>query len=372
MLRLNGGKCDIFASLAAPTTSHSLSYLKNCSVQTPIIRSHSLPYIRNCSVQTPIIRSAQLPLPGRDARHVQQRLFSKGSLSSQRSSRNGVKYTGTFRKHAIYASQNVREAIYTHLGSNSWKIELPASGLTVLTDPWLIDNLTFFDQDWLYEGIKRKDVGDVGLAFADGCDAILITQGLDDHAHRPTLKRLPKHLWIIASPTGAEVTRDLGFTNVTSLAPGCGTTLDGKLDIQATSGALVGPPWSQRENGFILRERSVDGISLYYEPHCSFDYRSLEQQEPVDLVISPAASVSLGAFPLVNGVEETVKLLNLLQPQVMMPLPNAEIEEDGVLAPWISSSGTPEATQQALNRANISTTVRDIPQTGQGQRIQFS
>jgi hypothetical protein len=46
------------------------------------------------------------------------------------------------------------------------------------------------------------------------------SQGLDDHAHIPTLELLPKSLPVIASPTAAEVATKLGFTQVVSLAPG--------------------------------------------------------------------------------------------------------------------------------------------------------
>jgi len=46
------------------------------------------------------------------------------------------------------------------------------------------------------------------------------SQGLDDHAHVPTLQLLPKSLPVIASPTAAEVATKLGFTQVVSLAPG--------------------------------------------------------------------------------------------------------------------------------------------------------
>ena len=42
------------------------------------------------------------------------------------------------------------------------------------------------------------------------------------------------------------------------------------------TGALVGPPWSKRQNGYVLREAAGGGsgsagASLYYEPHCDFD-----------------------------------------------------------------------------------------------------
>lgn len=52
--------------------------------------------------------------------------------------------------------------------------------------------------------------------------------------------------------------------------PHCGAPYaDGHLPL---AGALVGPPWSQRELGVVLRENlpasaGGRGASLYYEPH---------------------------------------------------------------------------------------------------------
>jgi hypothetical protein len=86
----------------------------------------------------------------------------------------------------------------------------------------------------------------------------------------PTLKRLPKTLPVIAQPEAAARIAPLGFTDVRTIAPGgsldaCG----GRLRVRATAGALVGPPWSARQNGFVLEEVGVGRpASLYYEPHC--------------------------------------------------------------------------------------------------------
>ncbi len=62
-------------------------------------------------------------------------------------------------------------------------------------------------------------------------------QGLPDHAHEPTLKRISKDTLVIASPAGAAVAQGLGFRNVRTLDHGQEMTLgDGKLRIKATVG----------------------------------------------------------------------------------------------------------------------------------------
>jgi hypothetical protein len=35
---------------------------------------------------------------------------------------------------------------------NMWLLELGASGIRVLADPWLVDNLIFWEQPWLFSG----------------------------------------------------------------------------------------------------------------------------------------------------------------------------------------------------------------------------
>ncbi len=67
------------------------------------------------------------------------------------------------------------------------------------------------------------------------------------------------------------------------------------------SGALVGPPWSKRENGFVLSETQADGIRLYYEPHCDYDEAAVTQIGKVDAVVTPANSQVLINFPLVRS-----------------------------------------------------------------------
>ena len=67
------------------------------------------------------------------------------------------------------------------------------------------------------------------------CESV---QGLDDHAHKPTLQRLPKHKQVVASPAAATVAEGLGFTNVIGLDHGQTVQIcDGRLSITATAGA---------------------------------------------------------------------------------------------------------------------------------------
>ena len=65
------------------------------------------------------------------------------------------------------------------------------------------------------------------------------------------------------------------------------------------AGALVGPPWAKRENGFLFSETAAGGITLYYEPHCDYDADSLQGVDSVDIVITPGVNQELLNFPLV-------------------------------------------------------------------------
>lgn len=261
-----------------------------------------------------------------------------------------------------------RRVVYRNLGGNSWRMDFEASNTTVLCDPWLVGSLTFGGLPWLYEG--KKDTSGLGLAAAEGTDILLLSQGLDDHAHIPTLELLPKTLPVIASPSAAAVATKLGFTQVVSLAPGK-TWIQGDLHITATAGALVGPPWSQRENGFILRERCAGGTSVYYEPHASFDGADLARADDVDMVISPAAEIKFAGYPLVNGFTETRKLLKLLRPQVLMPLANGAIDQGGFMAALAVSTGNLATLERDVAECGLGVRFLNPPAIGEEQLVEF-
>lgn len=180
----------------------------------------------------------------------------------------------------------------------------------------------------------------------------------------PTLEKLPRTIPVIAQPEAAARIAPLGFKNVTPISPGQTlATVGGKVNVTATAGALVGPPWSARQNGFVLREVGGERpASLYYEPHCGegaaacqrmqlfpplglpvvycaalrlaaaacsaqagnpayppshpirtqthtdFDAASVSTAGRVDVVVSPVLDVLLGGYALVRGDQDLVKV----------------------------------------------------------------
>lgn len=64
---------------------------------------------------------------------------------------------------------------------SSAPLPLLLAGARVLVDPWLVGDLQFFDQGWLYTGKKRGFGGSSGVhvdlqQVADDTDVILISQ----------------------------------------------------------------------------------------------------------------------------------------------------------------------------------------------------
>lgn len=235
----------------------------------------------------------------------------------------------------------------------------------MLCDPWLIGDLTFWDLPMLYTGRKSVDgrgseggaavLGSAALELAATADVVLLSQGWEDHAHRPTLRAMPKDIPVVASPAAADVARDLGFEDVTALRAGARKTIAGTSGgvgavVRATAGALVGPPWSEREAGFIVSEQTDEGaccgMRVYYEPHCSYDTKSVVDGVRVvggrvDVAITPVRSVDVAGFPLVSGGAAAVELLEVLGcPAVVLPLRNGELAQEGLSAPLLGSDGT--------------------------------
>jgi L-ascorbate metabolism protein UlaG (beta-lactamase superfamily) len=240
---------------------------------------------------------------------------------------------------------------YTSYEGNSWRAEFASTGVKVLVDPWLVGNLAFGGLESIYCGTKRiarPETIDIDRLAAE-TDFILLTMSIDDHAHRPTLQRLPKSIPVVGSPSAAEVARNLGYSTVYEVDHGQEVVIcDGKLKIRATQGALVGPPWSKRENGFVLSETSSSGISLYYEPHADYVASSVAQVGMVDVVVSPPSTQSLLGYQLVKGATDNIPLLKMLRPKVVVPLNNAEFDATGPLHSLLSETGGIEQLKRQL------------------------
>jgi len=264
---------------------------------------------------------------------------------------------------------------YTNYEVNSFAMKFNASGASVLVDPWFVGELTFLNQDWMYRGskrvINRTSKVDINSIMAE-TDCIILTQELDDHCHMPTLKILPKDKLVVANPAAAAKIQPLGYSNILVIDHGQSVDVaGGRLRITATAGALVGPPWSKRQNGLVFQERApaeqtssqqpFKGASAYFEPHCDFDESSVSRVGQVDMVISPISSSLLGvgpvAYPLVMGDINLVKLLKILKPKVLVPLLNAEIDHTGPLAALIQDRGGYDKLRADLQAAGLTTKV---------------
>lgn len=243
----------------------------------------------------------------------------------------------------------------TWLDNNSWLIE--TSDKRILLDPWLVGPLVFGNQEWLFKGVKINT-----YEPTKPIDLILLSQGLEDHAHPPTLKTLDRNLPVVASPNGAKVAQELGYTNVTSLPHGDTFTLDDKVDIKAFRGSPIGPQLV--ENAYVITDR-IAQQKLYYEPH-GYHAPELAQEAPIDAILTPIVGISiLHLLPVLQGQENTLKLCQTLKPKMILPTATArETDYQGILTTVLRQEGTIEAFSQALQNHNLTTTVM-TPQPGE-------
>ncbi len=114
----------------------------------------------------------------------------------------------------------------------------------------------------------------------------------------------------------------------------------------------------------MLRETCDNPASLYYEPHCDFDAGSLRQAGAVDVVVTPVKSTLMnlgaGAYPLVQGDMNLQQLLQLTKPKVVVPLMNAEIDQEGPLSQLLIERGETQGLEEQLRSAGMQVRV-DFP-----------
>ena len=75
----------------------------------------------------------------------------------------------------------------TYFGSSGWLLEF--GDFKVLVDPWFTGALTFPPGPWLIQGQLPHEI-----KAPEAIDLLLLTQGLADHSHPPTLEKLPKSI----------------------------------------------------------------------------------------------------------------------------------------------------------------------------------
>jgi len=191
----------------------------------------------------------------------------------------------------------------TYLGSNGWLIKFKETNLII--DPWLKGDLIFPPGEWFFKGSLEEEI-----SIDKKIDIILLTQGLPDHCHVPTLEMFRKDIPIIYPKSAVETLKKIGFSLIKVLKP-TEQTNHFNLSFEATAGA----PVPQIENGYIVKDDQDNGF--YIEPHGYLD-ENLNKQI-LDAVITPTKKLGLpllGSF--VKGADVIPKLINKFSPKYIL------------------------------------------------------
>jgi L-ascorbate metabolism protein UlaG (beta-lactamase superfamily) len=236
----------------------------------------------------------------------------------------------------------------TYLDSNSWLIEIEES--KILLDPWLVDSLVFGNLPWLFKGDRRTP-----RSIPENIDLILLSQGLEDHAHPPTLKQLNRNIPVVASPNAAKVVQELGYTQITALAHQEKFILKDKVEIKAVPGSPIGP--FLVENAYLLKDLE-SGNTIYYEPH-GYHSPTIREIAPVDVVITPIIDINIPLLgPVIKGQKSALEVCKWLQPQIILPTAaGGDVDFQGLLTSVLNSEGSVEEFRSLLSQNNLSVQV---------------
>jgi L-ascorbate metabolism protein UlaG (beta-lactamase superfamily) len=236
----------------------------------------------------------------------------------------------------------------TWLDSNSWLIEIGEQ--RILVDPWLVGSLVFSNQEWLFKGSRQCD-----RQIPENIDLILLSQGLEDHAHPATLKQLNRNIPVVGSPSAAKVAQELGYQQVKALTHKETFNLNNSVEIKAVPGSPIGP--TTLENGYLLKDLE-SSFTLYYEPHGSHS-PTLKEDAPIDVVIAPIIDLALPLIgSIIKGTKSAFELVQMVKPQVILPTAaGGDIEFDGLLLKLLKAVGTTEEFQAKLAENNLPTKV---------------
>ena len=209
----------------------------------------------------------------------------------------------------------------TYLGSNGWIIEFKKARIVI--DPWLIGDLIFPPGGWFFKGTLKDEI-----PTPENIDLILLTQGLPDHCHIPSLKKFSKKTNIICSKSALKILDELDFESINVLKPGQNLKID-DMKIEATSGAAV----PQIENGYILETN--DG-SFYIEPHGFLD--NTIKPRKLDAVITPTKNLELPIVgPFVKGADVIPNLVKLFSPNyILSSTTGGKAQFSGILNSFIT------------------------------------
>jgi L-ascorbate metabolism protein UlaG (beta-lactamase superfamily) len=240
----------------------------------------------------------------------------------------------------------------TWLDNNSWLIEIGEQ--RILLDPWLVGSLVFGNMPWLFKGIHTQP-----RPIPENIDLILLSQGLEDHAHVPTLQQLDRSIPVVASPNAAKVAQKLGYSQIKALEHGQSYVLcdqeGDRVKIQATPGSPIGPLLV--ENGYLLTELASH-TRLYYEPH-GFHSATLQAAGAVDVVITPLISLEIPLLgSVIQGNKTALQVIEWLKPQVVLPTAaGGDVQFGGLITSLLQEKGSVEALRSTLAERQISTQI---------------
>lgn len=239
----------------------------------------------------------------------------------------------------------------TWLDSNSWLIEI--SDQKILLDPWLEGELTFGNTPWLFRGKKTKQ-----KTIPNTIHGILLSQGLEDHTHPPTLKKLSRSTLVMGSPNAIKTVKNLGYEKTVTLNHGDKYILNNQVEIITVPGSMVG--FNLVENGYILKNLST-GESLYYEPH-GYHSPELKNYGSIDTIIAPVINLTLPLIgPVIKGQKTALEVCQWLNPKTILPTAGGgDIDFQGLLMTILKEQGTIEDLQQLLLENNLSTKVLQV------------
>ena len=209
----------------------------------------------------------------------------------------------------------------TYLGSNGWIIEFKKARIVI--DPWLLGDLIFPPGGWFFKGTLEDEI-----PTPEDIDLILLTQGLPDHCHIPSLKKFPKETSIICTKSASKILEELNFESINIMQPGENLKFN-DIKIEATSGAAV----PQIENGYILE--TIDG-SFYIEPHGFLDNTVTPRK--LDAVITPTKNLGLPIVgPFVKGADVIPNLVKIFNPSyILSSTIGGDAQFSGILNSFIS------------------------------------
>jgi len=243
----------------------------------------------------------------------------------------------------------------TYFDSNSWLIEIDDT--RILLDPWLVGDLTFGNVSWLFKGTKNN-----AHPIPENIDLILLSQGLEDHAHPPTLKELDHNIPVVASPNAKKVVQELGYTKIIPVAHGESYTLKDKVEIKAIPGSPIGP--TLIENGYIIKGLA-SGKTLYYEPH-GYHSSEIKTTESIDVVITPLINLKLPLLgAVIKGQKTALELCQAIKPQVILSTAaGGDVSFEGIVMSILKAEGTIAEFNELLEQKGLATKAID-PRSGE-------